>query len=138
LADIFGKKKRSEIMRMIGPTRSSQELFVRKIVSSLGYRFGSYSKKLPGKPDLALPKFKKVIFVNGCFWHGHRDCKRSKLPATNRAFWKTKISNNIIRDKTVRREIRQLGWKQLVVWQCEIGKLKEEKLRKRILKFVTS
>jgi DNA mismatch endonuclease (patch repair protein) len=125
-------------MKKIGSKHTSQEILIRKIVSSLGYRYGLHRKNLPGKPDITFPKLKKVIFVNGCFWHGHKKCKRSKLPTTNRVFWKNKIYGNIKRDKQNKSELKKLGWNYLVIWQCEISKAKEEKLIKKIKKYLES
>ncbi|MDE3058816.1 MAG: DNA mismatch endonuclease Vsr [Bacteroidota bacterium] len=135
MADIFTKKKRSAIMQKIGPQNSSQEKKLQSLLTSLGYKYNLHSKKLPGKPDIVFPRRKKVIFVNGCFWHGHT-CGRATLPRTNRAFWKNKIEGNIKRDKRVRRELSKLGWKSLVVWQCQLKKSKREVLTRRIEKFI--
>ncbi len=123
-------------MKKIGPKGSVQELFVQDILTSLGFRFRLHSEKLPGKPDITLPKYKKVIFVNGCFWHGHKNCKRSKLPTTNVTFWKKKIAGNVRRDKEVERQLKKLGWSYLKVWQCQIGKSKENRLKARIDRFL--
>jgi DNA mismatch endonuclease (patch repair protein) len=75
---------------------------------------------LPGNPDIVLPKHKKIIFVHGCFWHGHENCRRSKRPSTNTAFWDQKITGNIVRDKAINEKLTELGWKTLTIWQCEI------------------
>jgi DNA mismatch endonuclease (patch repair protein) len=133
MVDVFSKKKRSEIMSKIGPKDSVPEIYVRKLIFALGYRFRLHRPGLPGKPDIVLPKHKKVIFVNGCFWHGHKNCKRAKLPETNRMFWKNKISRNIRRDKINYAALRKLGWKSLVIWQCDIAK--ETYLQKKIAHF---
>jgi DNA mismatch endonuclease (patch repair protein) len=85
----------------------------------MGYRFRLHPKNLPGKPDIVLPKHHKVIFVNGCFWHGHRGCNRAGRPATNIEFWNRKLDRNLKRDETVQKELRVLGWKVLVVWECK-------------------
>ncbi|MDD5529713.1 MAG: DNA mismatch endonuclease Vsr [bacterium] len=123
-------------MSKIGPKNSKQEIFVRKLVYSLGYRFRLHKKDLPGKPDLVFSKYKKVIFVNGCFWHGHSNCKRAKLPTTNRKFWKNKICKNVKKDKTNYHDLKKLGWKYLVIWQCNINSKNITSLENKILKFL--
>lgn len=135
MVDVFSKRKRSEIMSKIGPKNSAQEIYVRKLIFAMGYRFRLHRPDLPGKPDIVLPKHKKVIFVNGCFWHGHKNCKRAKLPETNRLFWKNKIAGNMRRDKMKHMVLRNQGWKSLIVWQCQINK--EATLRRKISRFLT-
>ena len=132
MTDIFSKEKRSEIMSKIGPKNSKPEIIVRKIVHSLGYRFRLHRKDLPGNPDLVFPKYKKAIFVHGCFWHGHKRCQQGKLPATNTTFWEEKISGNVKRDKSNFNKLRRLGWKYLVIWQCDIKKSNKENLKRKI------
>ena len=107
-------------MSKIGPKDSKQEIFIRKLVHGLGYRYRLHRKDLPGKPDIVFPKHKKVIFINGCFWHGHKDCNRSKLPETNSQFWKEKIGKNIKNDEVNQKELKKLGWDHLTIWQCDI------------------
>jgi DNA mismatch endonuclease (patch repair protein) len=136
MADIFPPEKRSEIMRKIKPRGSKQEIFIRKLVHSMGYRYRLHKKDLPGTPDLVFPKYKKVIFVHGCFWHGHEGCKRSALPTTNVEFWKKKISGNVKRDKSNYQRLEQLGWKYMTVWQCEIKESQKEKLKRTISNFL--
>lgn len=94
------------------------ELLVRSIVHRLGYRFRLHAKALPGKPDLVLPRHRKVIFVHGCFWHGHAGCRRAARPSTNREFWDRKIDGNVERDAANVKALGRAGWKVLVVWQC--------------------
>jgi len=126
LADIFSKKKRSEIMSNISGKETKPEILVRKFLFSKGFRFRKNDSRYPGKPDIVLPKYKTVIFIHGCFWHGHKGCKRSKLPETNVLFWKNKISLNIERDKKNRIELEKQGWVVLIIWQCA---LRNEKLK---------
>ena len=123
-------------MQKIGPKDSTQELFIRKLLHSMGYRFRLHRKDLPGNPDLVFPKHNKVVFVHGCFWHGHKGCKRSALPETNRKFWKNKIAGNIRRDKRNYARLRKEGWQYLVVWQCEIKKEKTDLLKRKLSKFL--
>jgi DNA mismatch endonuclease (patch repair protein) len=85
----------------------------------MGFRFRVHRRDLPGNPDIVLPRHGKVIFVHGCFWHGHKRCPRSKRPTTNICFWNRKLDTNIERDKLFRRKLRSMGWKVLVIWQCE-------------------
>lgn len=110
------------------------EILVRSFVFRMGFRFRLHLRDLPGTPDIVLPRHSKVIFVHGCFWHGHRGCPRSKRPATNENFWNTKLEGNIKRDKRYRRELRRLGWKTLVVWECEIKS--PQKLLRKLERFL--
>lgn len=95
------------------------EKLVRSLLHRMGYRFRLHRKNLPGKPDIVLPRHRKIIIINGCFWHGHPDCKRSARPATNREFWNEKIDKNVARDARNLEALAELGWAVLVVWQCE-------------------
>jgi len=137
MVDVFSQKKRSEIMQKIGPKHSEPERYVRSLVHRMGYRFRLHRKDLPGTPDMVFPKYRKVIFVHGCFWHGHKGCKKSKLPETNTAFWKEKISKNIKRDYSNYNDLKSLGWDYLVLWQCQIKKKKIGCLEKKIVSFLT-
>lgn len=99
---------------------SKPELCVRCILHKLGYRFRLHNKQLPGKPDICLPKYKTVIFIHGCYWHRH-DCKKGRsFPATNANFWEAKFNGNVERDKRNLSDLEHLGWKTLVIWECEI------------------
>jgi len=120
MPDIFSKSKRSDIMSKISSKETKPEILVRKYLFSQGFRYRKNVKDLHGKPDIVLPKYKAVVFVNGCFWHGHENCKKSALPATNTEFWKEKISANVIRDKKVFNELHRMGYKVLIIWQCEL------------------
>ena len=118
--DVFSKGKRSQIMSRISGKNTKPEIIVRSLLHRMGYRFRLHDKNMPGKPDIILPKHKKVIFVHGCFWHGHRDCPRSKRPSTNVEFWNKKIDGNIERDNKNIKSLENLGWKTLILWTCEI------------------
>jgi DNA mismatch endonuclease (patch repair protein) len=120
MADVFTKKERSNVMSMIRSKNTKPELLVRQLLFSKGYRFRLHQKTLPGKPDIILKKYKTVIFVNGCFWHGHKNCKKSILPTSNIAFWKEKIQANMHRDKKAKQSLKKLGWSIFTVWECEI------------------
>ncbi len=132
LTDIFSKKKRSEIMKKSGSENSSYEVKVRETVSSLGFKYRLHDRNLPRTPDLVFPRSKKVVFVNGSFWHGHTGCARSTLPTSNRPFWRKKILENKKRDKSDHLRLRKRGWNYLIIWQCEIKKSNMDNLRGEI------
>ncbi len=121
-------------MSRIKGTDTKPELLVRSIIHRLGYRFSLYRRDLPGSPDIVLPKHKKIIFVHGCFWHGHKGCKRSLRPSSNIEFWQHKLEKNIMRDKKNAAELRKKGWTVFVLWQCQTRK--PEKLIIKIEKFL--
>ena len=137
MTDIFSKQKRSKIMSHISGENTKPEIIIRKIAHSLGYRFRLHKKDLPGKPDIVFPKYKKVIFVNGCFWHGHINCSRSKLPTTNYKFWKEKIEGNKKKDTRNYRSLKKLGWDYLIIWQCGIKVVNRGKLETKIQKYLS-
>jgi DNA mismatch endonuclease, patch repair protein len=110
------------------------EILVRSIVHKLGYRFQTHKSDLPGKPDIVLVRHQKVIFVHGCFWHGHKRCVRSSRPQSNKSFWAKKLDKNIARDKRTRRELDKNGWKALIIWTCETKNIL--KLQNKIAKFL--
>ncbi|HOQ46726.1 MAG TPA: very short patch repair endonuclease [Bryobacteraceae bacterium] len=113
-------EQRSRIMRAVKGADTTPELAVRRLAHSMGYRFRLHRKDLPGKPDLTFPRLRKVIFVNGCFWHGH-DCARgARVPVRNRDYWTQKVARNMERDRSAQSALQRLGWKSLVVWECEI------------------
>jgi len=123
MADVFPPDKRSQIMGRIAGRDTKPEKRVRSLLHALGYRFRLHRRDLPGRPDVVLPRFKTVVFVHGCFWHGHPGCRRATIPATNREFWATKIAGNRARDERVIAELQRLGWTVLVIWQCELKDL---------------
>ncbi|KIE18495.1 hypothetical protein DS62_10145 [Smithella sp. SC_K08D17] len=138
MTDIYSAEKRSEIMSHISNKETSAEIVVRSFLFSQGFRFRKNVNDLPGRPDIILPKYKTAIFVNGCFWHGHKKCKSSTLPNTRKEFWTNKINANIERDKRAVRELKFAGWKVIIIWQCEIKTIirrekRFEKLRKEII-----
>lgn len=122
MTDIFDSRKRSELMRRVRSSNTGPELRVRRLLHAMGYRFRLHPANLPGKPDIVLPRYRTVIFVNGCFWHGHRNCGAAKRPQTNVDFWNEKLDGNIARDKRKVRQLRQSGWKVIVVWECEVSR----------------
>lgn len=120
MIDHVSKEKRSEIMKRIRGKDTAPELIVRKLIYSLGYRYRLHGKKLPGKPDLVFAGRKKVIFVHGCFWHGH-SCKKGKPPKSNLNYWLPKLRENQARDARNQELLSSMGWQSLVIWQCEIS-----------------
>jgi len=111
------------------------EVKVRKFLFSKGFRYRKNDKRFPGKPDIILPKYKTAIFVHGCFWHHHDNCRAAALPQTNYEFWKNKMETNIKRDRKNQKDLKKLGWKILVIWQCQIkNRALFEKTMKRIIK----
>jgi DNA mismatch endonuclease (patch repair protein) len=124
---------RSENMRAIRSKDTLPEMAVRSLVHRLGYRFRLHRPDLPGKPDLAFPARRKVIFVHGCFWHSH-DCKSGLIPRSNQDFWLTKLRRNKVRDSENLEALATLGWKALVIWQCELKDSRSLRLKvKRFL-----
>lgn len=115
---IDNDKRRSEIMRAVKSENTSPELLVRRLVHSLGFRFRLHRRDLPGTPDLVFPRLRKVIFVHGCFWHGHACARGARVPKTNRAYWVAKVARNAARDTRVRAALNKTGWRTLVLWEC--------------------
>ncbi len=130
MTDIYSKNKRSGIMSKISGKETKYEILVRKFLFEKGFRYRKNDKRLPGRPDIVLPKYKTVIFIHGCFWHGHH-CKAAKLPETNKEFWENKINSNMERDKKNQHKLEKLGWKIIIIWQC---KLKNKKMMTKKLK----
>jgi DNA mismatch endonuclease, patch repair protein len=125
MADVFTPEKRSEVMSRIRGRDTKPELALRSMLHRLGYRFtvhGPHNRTLPGRPDLVLPKYRTVIFVHGCFWHGHEHCHHFRLPKSRRAFWKAKIEGNQARDLRNENAIRALGWHVVTIWECALKK----------------
>jgi DNA mismatch endonuclease (patch repair protein) len=122
-------------MSKIASKETKPEILVRKYLFSRGFRYRKNAKELPGKPDIILPKYKTVIFIHGCFWHGHDGCQKSQLPTSNIEFWIEKIGKNKERDQKEIQKLQLLGWKVIVVWQCEIKNriLQKERLERLVL-----
>lgn len=127
MADNRTKEQRSYNMSMIRSTNTKPELLVRKFLFKNRFRYRLHSKKLLGKPDIVLPKYNTVIFIHGCFWHGHLNCKNAKTPVTNNTFWVNKILTNRNRDKANVKALKKDGWKVYVIWECRLIKQKAEK-----------
>ncbi|MDO8926797.1 MAG: very short patch repair endonuclease [Sideroxyarcus sp.] len=118
MVDHVSKEKRSEIMKRIRGKDTTPELVVRKLIHSMGYRYRLNVRGLPGRPDIVFANRKKVIFIHGCFWHRH-GCKKGKPPKSNLEYWLPKLKDNQTRDVRNQRHLASLGWKTLVIWQCE-------------------
>jgi len=131
MSDVFTKEKRSEVMSKIRATNTKPELIVRHFLFSQGFRYRIHQKDLAGNPDIVLKKHNTLIFVNGCFWHGHtsQNCKISRIPKSNSVFWETKIDNNKKRDAKNRRILKKQGWNLITIWECKLnGKNRENTL----------
>ena len=118
--DVHDKKTRSYNMSCIKGKNTQPEEIVRKYLFSQGFRYRKNDKRLPGTPDIVLPKYKTVIFVNGCFWHMHEGCKYFVWPKNNSEYWTKKITGNVERDKRNQAALEQEGWRVIVVWECEL------------------
>lgn len=129
MADIKSKEARSYNMSRIRGKNTKPEEIVRKYLFSNGFRYRKNDSRLPGTPDIVLPKYKTVIFVNGCFWHGHEGCRYFVWPKNNADFWENKIMGNVERDKKNRLELEAAGWKVITVWECGL----KSKVRQKTL-----
>nr|WP_321487625.1 DNA mismatch endonuclease Vsr [uncultured Draconibacterium sp.] len=132
MADVHDKKTRSYNMSRIKGKNTKPEMLVRKFLFANGFRYRLNVKTLPGKPDIVLPKYKTVIFVNGCFWHGHKGCKYFVVPKTRTDWWLNKIKETQKRDREKEIELNVLGWKVITVWECEL----KSKQQKQTLEFL--
>jgi len=119
LMDVVSSDKRSAMMANIKGRDTRPELVVRRVAHSLGLRFRLHRRDLPGSPDLAFPGRRTVIFVHGCYWHRHPGCKFAYTPKSNVKFWRNKFQNNVVRDRRVRQELEDRGWKVIIIWECE-------------------
>lgn len=133
MADKFTQEQRSQIMAKVHSRDTTPEIKVRKLLHSLGYRFRLHRTDLPGKPDIVLPKYKTVIFVNGCFWHGCPTCHHAKVrPKDHSDYWNKKLDRNIQRDKENYSKLTDSGWKVVIVWECETKKKNFSQLETRL------
>jgi DNA mismatch endonuclease, patch repair protein len=123
MTDILCKEKRSWNMSRIRAKNTKPEMIVRSALHRAGFRFRLHVTTLPGKPDIVLPKYKTVIFVNGCFWHRHQGCKYAYTPKSRQQFWEIKFQKNVERHEKVMNELINLGWKVIVIWECEISNI---------------
>lgn len=123
MTDVHSPLVRSKNMRAIKSANTKPELIVRRYLHASGLRFRLHRNDLPGKPDIVLPKYRAVVFVHGCFWHRHPDCKFAVMPLTRRDFWEEKLDKNVKRDKKHIIELVSMGWKVFVIWECEVKNL---------------
>ena len=119
MVDVLTKEQRSRLMGRVSHFDTPPEIAVRRLLHSLGYRFRLHRKDLPGRPDIVLPRLKKVIFVHGCFWHRHTGCRKATTPKSNADYWQNKFAENVERDRRAIAELLRLGWEPMVVWECE-------------------
>ena len=124
MADVHTKAQRSYNMSRIRSTNTKPEMLVCKFLHAHGFRYRLHDKKLPGKPDFVLPKYKKVIFVHGCFWHGHEGCKYYVVPKTKTEWWLTKINTNKANDIKAVKALKKEGWKVIEIWECQLKSIK--------------
>lgn len=136
VADVFSMKERSRIMARVHSKDTLPELIVRSKLHRLGFRFVLSPDYLPGKPDIVLPRFRKLIFVHGCFWHQHKGCKASERPSSNLEYWNKKLERNIKRDKRNVNDLKRAGWDVLVLWECQVRN--NDSLEGRLEKFMRS
>lgn len=135
MADTFTRAERSRIMAAVKSRDTSPELVVRKLVHAMGYRYRLHVRSLPGTPDLVFPRLRKVIFVSGCFWHMHH-CGRCRVPQANRGYWLKKLKRNAERDRRTGQKLRRLGWRVMVIWECQTAAAKRAALEARLRKFL--
>jgi DNA mismatch endonuclease (patch repair protein) len=117
--DKFTAEKRSSIMSSVRSKNTKPEVYVRSMLHNNGLRFRLHRQDLPGSPDIVLARFKTVIFVNGCFWHGH-DCPKGRRPVTNLGYWNEKLDQNLRRDRENHSDLRDMGWRVIIIWECEL------------------
>lgn len=122
MPDVHTPEQRHKNMAAIHSSSTKPELKLRRALWSLGFRYRINEKHLPGKPDIVLPKYRTVIFIHGCFWHGHKDCRYYTVPKTNTEFWTAKVTRNKQRDQEVWRQLEAKGWYVIIVWECELKK----------------
>lgn len=132
--DTLTPAERSARMGLVRSKDTKPEVLVRKLTHSMGFRYRLHDSSLPGKPDLVFPGRRKIIFVHGCFWHRHGTCKNTRWPKSRLEFWKPKLERNRARDLSNRKALRKLGWRVLVIWECQIEE--SERLRERIRHFL--
>jgi DNA mismatch endonuclease, patch repair protein len=130
MTDQLTKERRSWNMSRIRSKDTKPEKAVRSLLHGMGYRFRLHRKNLPGKPDIVMPKYRRIIFVHGCYWHRHPGCKFAYSPKSRVKFWTQKFRENVERDKINQQTLRELGWRVTIIWECEVNNL--SKLRRRL------
>ena len=128
MSDQLTSDRRSWNMSQIKGKNTKPEIIVRKFLHASGYRFRIHQKNLLGKPDIVLSKYKTVVFVHGCFWHRHENCKYSSFPKTNIEFWREKFKRNVERDNQIISDLERLGWNVIIIWECEVKSLSFQKI----------
>lgn len=134
MPDVMTPQQRHECMSHIRSKDTKPEQIVRQALWHKGFRYRLHVKGLPGKPDIVLPKYRTVIFINGCFWHGHEGCRYYVIPKTNTSFWLDKITSNKIRDARDESALNEAGWRVVTIWECELKKETREGTIERLLK----
>lgn len=138
MGDVHDKKTRSYNMSRIRHKDTKPEMLVRSFLHANGFRYTLHDKRLIGKPDLVLPKYKTVVFIHGCFWHGHSGCRYFVIPKTRTDWWKKKIEKNQSNDKTAILLLKKNGWKVIIVWECDLKKKKMEMTLLKIVKKIST
>ena len=128
MADIVDRVTRSRMMSRIGTSDTEPEIIVRSQLHRAGLRFRLHVRALPGTPDIVLPKWRVVLFVHGCFWHRHRNCRFAYTPKSNRRFWKAKFLANVSRDAEKTTQLRRAGWRVLTIWECQLSPARLQRL----------
>lgn len=137
MADVHTKKQRSYNMAQVRSTNTKPELLVRKFLHAQGFRYSLHNKRLPGKPDIVLPKYRTIIFVHGCFWHGHANCKYFTIPKTRTKWWADKINTNKANDEKAIKALKKAGWKIIVVWACKLKPKNADQTLNKILERIS-
>jgi len=137
MADVHTPEQRNFNMSRIRSKNTKPEILVRKFLHANGFRYRLHDKKLPGKPDIVLPKYKTVILVHGCFWHGHEGCKYFVVPKTRTEWWVNKINTNKLKDESNENELKTLGWKVLTIFECELKPDKRDMTLNNLIKNIS-
>lgn len=132
MSDVLTPSQRHRNMAAIHSASTKPELYLRRALWHHGFRYRVNDKRLPGRPDIVLPKYRSVVFVHGCFWHGHKGCPTSHIPETNTEFWTAKIARNQERDQEVWRKLEAKGWSVIIVWECQLKKANLEETIERV------
>lgn len=135
MTDHLTPAARSKNMAAVHSKDTEPELLVRSVAHKMGYRFRLHVADLPGAPDLVFPRHRKAVFVHGCFWHRHGQCRFASTPKTRTDFWEKKFKSNVERDRSVQRELQKLGWRVMVIWQCQLKQ--RGNLVKRLARFLS-
>jgi DNA mismatch endonuclease (patch repair protein) len=137
MPDVHDKVTRSYNMSRVKSKNTKPEMLVRTFLHGKGFRYKLHDKSLPGKPDLVLPKYKTIVFIHGCFWHGHEGCKYFSVPQTRTEWWLNKIDTNILNDQKSIRALKEAGWKIVTIWGCELKPAKIENTFRKLLRVFT-